>query len=78
MSAFPRAWQRYRERAFRYIHMECGHMAQNLLLQACALGLGAVPIGAFRDAELDALLGLDGARETTLYLVPVGVPGEGG
>jgi len=62
---------KYGERASRYVQLEAGHAAQNILLQAAALGLGAVPIGAFRDDQLAALLELPRA-ERPLYLVPVG------
>jgi SagB-type dehydrogenase family enzyme len=55
----------------RYVQMEAGHAAQNLLLQAVALGLGAVPIGAFYDDSVRDVLALDVA-ETPLYLIPVG------
>ena len=58
-------------RSPRYVHMEAGHAAQNLLLQAVALGLGAVPIGAFHDAQIQKVLGLP-AEEQPLYLIPVG------
>lgn len=64
------------ERGARYVHMEAGHAAQNLLLQATALGLDSVPIGAFHDAEVQAVLGLPGDH-APLYLIPVGRP-EGG
>jgi len=47
-----------RARAERYVHLEAGHAAQNLLLQAVSLGLGAVPIGAFDDDTLHRALGL--------------------
>jgi SagB-type dehydrogenase family enzyme len=64
---------RYGDRAERYVQLEAGHAAQNLLLQATALGLGAVPIGAFEDAAVARALGLaDGERP--LYLIPVGHP----
>jgi SagB-type dehydrogenase family enzyme len=58
-------------RAPRYVMMEVGHAAQNLLLQAVALGLGAVLIGAFRDSEVHKILSLPD-EEAPLYLVPVG------
>ncbi|HEX6104608.1 MAG TPA: SagB/ThcOx family dehydrogenase [Gemmatimonadales bacterium] len=61
------------ERAARYVHMEAGHAAQNLLLMAGALGLGAVPVGAFNDAALGRALHLP-SGEAPLYLVPVGEP----
>lgn len=66
---------KYGDRAERYVFLEAGHAAQNLLLQATALGLGAVPIGAFDDAGVRRVLGLSPA-ETPLYLIPVGRPAE--
>jgi SagB-type dehydrogenase family enzyme len=60
-------------RVGRYVHMEVGHAAQNLLLEAAALGLGGVPIGAFDDEALHKALGLP-ADHRPLYLVPVGRP----
>jgi SagB-type dehydrogenase family enzyme len=59
------------ERTPRYVHLEAGHAAQNLLLQAAALGLGAVPIGAFDDAGIQRAMGLP-AEVEPLYLIPVG------
>ncbi len=47
------------------------HAAQNVLLQAAALGLASVPVGAFRDAQVGKILGL-AARERAVYLLPVG------
>ncbi|MGB9723368.1 MAG: SagB/ThcOx family dehydrogenase [Chloroflexia bacterium] len=66
---------KYGGRAERYVFLEAGHAAQNLLLQATALGLGAVPIGAFDDEGVRRVLGLP-PDETPLYLIPVGRPGE--
>jgi SagB-type dehydrogenase family enzyme len=57
----------------RYVHMEVGHAAQNLLLEAVALGLGGVPIGAFEDDALQKALGLP-MDHRPLYLIPVGHP----
>jgi nitroreductase len=51
--------------------MEVGHAAQNAFLQATALGLGAVVVGAFDDPAMKRLLGLP-AEEEPLYLVPFG------
>jgi len=62
---------RYGDRAMRYVQIEIGHAGQNLLLEAAALGLGAVPVGAFDDAGLHRVLGL-AADRAVLYLVPVG------
>ncbi len=63
-------------RAARYVWLEAGHAAQNLLLEAVALGLGAVPIAAFHDAEVRAALRC-AAGEEPLYLVAVGHPRAG-
>ncbi len=64
---------KYGQRGVRYVFMEAGHAAQNALLQAVALGLGATVVGAFHDGQVQALLGLD-AGESPLYLIPVGRP----
>jgi SagB-type dehydrogenase family enzyme len=69
---FNRTTGKYGERGIKYVFMEAGHVSQNILLEAVSLGLGAVPIGAFRDDELDRLLGLDIGRENSLYLIAVG------
>ena len=61
------------ERSPRYVHLEAGHVAQNVLLQAIALDMGAVPIGAFYDAEVQAVLGLPEDHQP-LYLIPIGHP----
>jgi SagB-type dehydrogenase family enzyme len=58
------------DRSPRYVHLEAGHAAQNLLLEAVALGLGAVPIGAFDDREVQRVLSL--TSEQPLYLIPAG------
>jgi SagB-type dehydrogenase family enzyme len=71
---YERTTGKYAQRGVRYVHMEAGHAAQNLLLQATALGLGAVPVGAFHDDELAQVLGL-AENEHPLYVIPVG-PGD--
>jgi SagB-type dehydrogenase family enzyme len=64
---------KYGARAERYVDMEVGAVAQNVSLQAAALGLGAVFVGAFNDARLKEVLCM-GKRETALALLPVGRP----
>lgn len=74
LSAVPaRTAERYGDRAERYVALETGHAAQNLLLQAVSLGLGAVVVGAFNDDDLRSALDL---RHDTVpgYVIPVGVP----
>ena len=72
-AVYERISTKYGERGIRYAHMEAGHAAQNLLLQAVALGLGAVLVGAFDDAKVKRVLGLS-KNEAPLYLIPVGKP----
>ncbi len=71
-AVYSRTAQKYgNARAPRYVHMEAGHAAQNLLLEAVALGLEAVPVGAFDDAQVEKVLGLP-TEEQPLYLIPAG------
>lgn len=63
----------YGRRGQRYVHLEAGHAAQNLLLEATAMGFGAVPIGAFDDARIREVLDLPTDREV-VYLIPIGEP----
>lgn len=64
------------ERAPRYVHLEAGHAAQNLLLVAEHLDLGGVGVGAFDDEEVRSILGASD-DETPLYVIPVGHPSSG-
>lgn len=72
-AVYERTAGKYGERAARYVHMEAGHAAENLLLQAVALDLGGVVIGAFYDARIQTALDLPQDHEP-LYLIPVGHP----
>lgn len=67
-----RTTSRYGERGYRYIFMDAGHICQNLYLAATALGLGCCAIGAFRDEEVNKILGIDGKRESAIYMATVG------
>ncbi len=68
---YERTRLRYRNRTERYVHMEAGHAAQNAYLQATALGLGTVAIGAFDDSGVKEVLSL-AANLQPLYILPVG------
>jgi len=70
---YERTAQKYGGRAERYVKLEAGHACQNILLQAVALDLGAVPIGAFYDDQVQATLSLPPDHEP-LYIIPVGHP----
>lgn len=71
---FERTTRRYEDRgAMRYVPMDTGHAAENLLLQAIALRLAGVPIGAFVDDAVHKVLALP-EQEVPLYILPVGHP----
>lgn len=74
-AVYSRTEQKYGDRAERYVKLEAGHAAQNLLLQAVSLELGAVPIGAFRDDDVQDVLALPDDREP-LYLIAVAKPAD--
>ena len=65
------AWK-YRARGYRYCYWDTGTVVANLLAAATACGLSAQLIAGFADAQLDQLLGIDGSREATACLVPLG------
>jgi SagB-type dehydrogenase family enzyme len=73
---FWRTRFKYGLRGYRFALLEAGHVMQNLLLVATALGLGAVPIGGLFDRQVDDLLGVDGVDESVLYAAHVGRAGE--
>jgi SagB-type dehydrogenase family enzyme len=70
-AVYERTTGKYGQRGMRYVHMELGHAAQNVCLQATALGLNTAVIGAFRDTEVKMIAKLP-ADEQPLYFVPVG------
>ena len=72
-AVYDRTTRKYSDRGNRYVHIEVGHVGQNIHLQAAALGLGSVPIGAFRDDRVKSVLSLPADHEP-LYIIPVGRP----
>jgi SagB-type dehydrogenase family enzyme len=70
---YHRTSGRYGKRAERYVHMEVGHAGQSIHLQAIALGLATVEVGAFHDEEVREVLGLE-EQIKPLYIMPVGRP----
>lgn len=74
-AVYDRTAIKYGDRANRYVHIEIGHACQNLLLQATALTLVGVPVGAFHDEHAADVLNLK-KDESPLYLVPIGYPAE--
>jgi SagB-type dehydrogenase family enzyme len=69
---FDRSKWKYAQRAYRYVYLDAGHIAQNLALSATSIGLGSCQIGAFFDDEVNQIIGADGVEESVLYLSVVG------
>ena len=70
---YSRTTKRYGERGIRYVYMEVGHCAQNIHLEAIALDLVSVPIGAFQDEGVKKVMKLP-ANIDPLYIIPIGYP----
>lgn len=68
---YERTTNRYGDRGIRYVHMEAGHAAQNVYLQAVSLNMGTVVVGAFHDDRVADILALPD-NEVPLYIMPVG------
>lgn len=68
---YNRTQVKYGQRATRYVHMEAGHVAQNVYLQSVALNVRTVAIGAFSDGLVKQVLSLP-KNEEPLYLMPLG------
>ena len=73
-AVFARAKWKYEQRAYRYVYLDAGHIAQNLALAAVGLNLGTCQIAALYDEEVNSLLQIDGEKESVLYMSVVGHP----
>jgi SagB-type dehydrogenase family enzyme len=71
---FARSKWKYEQRAYRYVYLDAGHIAQNLALAATSIGLGSCQIGAIFDDEVNEIVGADGVEESAIYLSVVGHP----
>jgi SagB-type dehydrogenase family enzyme len=72
-AVYSRTTESYGERGVRYVHMEAGHSGQNIHLQAAAMELGTVMVGAFDDDAVTRIMALS-PDEKPLYIVPIGKP----
>jgi SagB-type dehydrogenase family enzyme len=72
---FARSKWKYKERAYRYVYLDAGHIAENLALAATSIGLGTCQIGALFDDEVNAIIGIDGTDESVVYMSVVGHQG---
>jgi SagB-type dehydrogenase family enzyme len=73
-AVFDRSKFKYAQRAYRYIYLDAGHIAENLALAAVSLNLGSCQIGAFYDDPVNEIFELDGSSESAIYLSAVGRP----
>jgi SagB-type dehydrogenase family enzyme len=73
-AVFPRTRFKYGQRGYRFALLEAGHLGQNVLLVAAAVGLSALPYGGFYDRRTDALVGADGLDECTVAVLLIGGP----
>jgi len=65
---------KYEQRAYRYIYLDAGHIAQNTALAAVSCGLGSCQVGAFFDEEVNKIIDIDGANEFAVYMTSIGEP----
>jgi SagB-type dehydrogenase family enzyme len=72
---FWRTRFKYALRGYRFALLEAGHLGQNLLLAAAALGIAAVPVGGVYDQRVEEVLGVDGVNESLVYVFAVGAEG---
>ncbi|MGQ4891450.1 MAG: SagB/ThcOx family dehydrogenase [Candidatus Njordarchaeia archaeon] len=72
MARIDRTYWKYGERAYKYVHLDSGHAAQNVLLVANSLGLESCVVGAFYDEEVCKLLGVDCMWEIPMECIPIG------
>jgi SagB-type dehydrogenase family enzyme len=73
-AVFARAKWKYNQRAYRYVYLDAGHIAENLALAAVALNLGSCQIAALYDDEVNMLIDVDGKEESIVYMSAVGNP----
>jgi SagB-type dehydrogenase family enzyme len=71
---FARSKWKYGERAYRYVYLDAGHIAQNLANAAVSYGLGSCQIAALYDDEINSIIDVDGEKESVVYLTAVGHP----
>jgi SagB-type dehydrogenase family enzyme len=71
-AVFERSKWKYKQRAYRYVCLDAGHIAQNVALAAVALNRESCQVGAFYDDEVNALVGVDGVEESVIYMTVVG------
>jgi SagB-type dehydrogenase family enzyme len=76
-AVFGRSKWKYSQRAYRYIYLDAGHIAENLALAAASINCGSCNVGAFFDDEINSIVDIDGIEESTICLSVVGRPQKG-
>jgi SagB-type dehydrogenase family enzyme len=71
-AVFQRSKWKYKQRAYRYVYLDAGHIAANLALAATSIGLGSCQIAALFDDEINELVEVEGVEESVLYMSAVG------
>jgi SagB-type dehydrogenase family enzyme len=71
---FERSKWKYGQRAYRYMYLDTGHIAENLALAAVSLNLGTCEIGALFDDQVNTIVGIDGIDESVLCMAVAGIP----
>jgi len=71
-AVFRRSEWKYSHRAYRYIYLDAGHIAQNLALAATSIGCGSCHVGAFFDDDINSIVMVDGTKESSICLSAVG------
>jgi SagB-type dehydrogenase family enzyme len=69
--AYRMTW-RYGQRGYRYMHLDAGHVCQNLYLAAAPIGCGVCAIAAFSDEDMSRILDIDGVEQFAIYVAAVG------
>jgi len=76
IAEFARTTSRYKQRGYRYVFLDAGHICQNLYLAAESLSLGVTGIAALIDDEVNALVGADGREYSIVYMAALGRVGD--
>ena len=71
-AVFGRSKWKYSQRAYRYIYLDAGHIAENLALAATSINCGSCHVGAFFDDEINSIVGIEGIAESGICLSVVG------
>ena len=71
-AAWDRNFIKYKDRGYRIVLMEAGHLAQNLALTAAALNIGCCNLVGFHDKKINEILDIENSDESTLYMAVLG------